>query len=302
MEASTKILDAGLAADEHKGTDAIHFLRTGSSDAILLESGGQFALIDCAEDSDNPRGFAELAFTGFEDEVLAYLKAHAADENGNVRLAFIVGTHSHSDHIGGFDTVIADRNVFIEKAYLKAYDESKITDYEVNNWDNKEVYQQMVDALHAKNVPILSEIEEKPFMFGNFQVTLLNTTDNDPEKVGENDRSLGVLLENGGARIFLAGDINNVNGDEDRLAPVIGAVDLLKVGHHSYSGSTTEEFLQTLRPKVCVITNDQERVDQQTLDRISDIAHSTIYITGAENGVKAVIEKSGEIRYFNNIH
>lgn len=282
--------------------DAIHFLSTGSSDAILLESCGLFALIDCAEDSDNPRDFPELAYKGYEDVVLDYLKAHAADENGHIRLSFIVGTHSHSDHIGGFDTIIAEPSVSIERAYLKVYDESCIVDYEVNHWDNKEVYTQMVDALNVKGVPIISEIEEKPFPFGNFQVTLLNTTDNDAEKVGENDRSLGVLLENSGARIFLAGDIDNISGDEERLAPIIGPVDLLKVGHHSYSGSTSAIWLQILRPKLCVITNDKARVDLETLDRIRSIAHSEIRITGEENGIKAVIEPTGNIKYVSHIH
>lgn len=268
----------------------------------MLESCGQFALVDCAEDSDNPRGLPELAYKGYEDVVLDYLRTHAADEHGNIELSFIVGTHSHSDHIGGFDTIISDPSVSIERAYLKAYDESKIVDYEVSNWDNKEVYNQMADALHAKKVPIISEIAETPFSFGNFQVTMLNTADEDSEKVGENDRSLGVLLEKDGAKIFLAGDIDNKSGDEERLAPIIGSVDLLKVGHHSYSGSTTPVWLQTLLPKVCVITNDKDRVDLETLERIRRIAHSEIRITGEENGIKAVIGQNGTIQYFNHIH
>ena len=91
---------------ENYGIDCIHFLSTGNSDAILLESGGHFALVDAGEDSDNPRGFDWLVFDGHEEDVLAYLKSHAADENGKVHLDFVLGTHAHSDHIGGFDTVI----------------------------------------------------------------------------------------------------------------------------------------------------------------------------------------------------
>ena len=36
-------------------TDRIHFLNTGNSDAILIESAGHFALIDAGEGSHNPR-------------------------------------------------------------------------------------------------------------------------------------------------------------------------------------------------------------------------------------------------------
>lgn len=295
-------LEISPFADYNKGADAVHFLSTGSSDAILLESDGRFALIDCAEDSDNPRGFAELVYDGYEDKVLDYLKANAADENGIVHLDFVLGTHSHSDHIGGFDTIISDPSVKIGRAYLKEYNESQINDHEVEKWDNKEVYEQMINALEDKQIPVISDIGEEPFSLGNLTLTIFNTKDDNAEKVGENDNSLGVLIEKNGAKLFLAGDIDNLSGDEERLAPLIGKVDLLKVGHHSYSGSTTSKWLKTLSPEVCVITNNYESADKRTLRRITRVADSVILITGSENGVAAVIDDSGNIRYYNNIH
>lgn len=290
------------ASEIPAGSDFIHFMSTGASDAILIESAGKFALVDCAEDSDNPRGFKWLDYKGYEDLVLKYLKENADDDNGIVKLDFIVGTHSHSDHIGGFDTVIADDSVHIGRAYLKEYDESKINHYEVNEWDNKEVYLQMVDALEAKNIPVISKPDSTPFTFGNFKVTFFNTEDHDKKKVGENDRSLGILLEKDGTKIFLAGDINNVNGDERRLAPQIGKVNLLKVGHHSYAGSTSRIWLKTLKPDVCIITNEPKFTDKRTLSRIKRIAKSRILITGRENGIIAGIDSEGKIKYYNNIH
>jgi beta-lactamase superfamily II metal-dependent hydrolase len=285
-------------------TDRIHFLKTGSSDAILIESDGHFAMVDAGEDTDNPRNFAWLNLEGFEDEVVAYLKAHAADENGKVYLDFVVGTHAHSDHIGGFDTVIGDPDITVGRAYLKTYDSEKISEYEIEQWDNQEVYDQMVAALQAKNVPIISEPDGTPFTLGNFTVTLFNTDDpENPERVGENDRSLGVLLEKNGTRVFLAGDIDDNTGDETRLAPLIGKVDLLKVGHHSYSGSTTKGFLETLHPEACVITNNKTSVDLNTIARIVNVCrHKNVYITGAENGVLAVIGDNGEIEYYGELY
>lgn len=297
---SLTVADKSILTD---GKDKIHFLNTGSSDAILLESDGQFALVDCAEDTDNPRGFENLEFEGYEDRVLEYLKENAADKNGKITLDFVLGTHSHSDHIGGFDTIISDPNIKINRAYLKEYNEGQIIDKEVNEWDNQEVYDQMVNALLAKNIPIISQMNNKPFHLGHFTITLFNTADDNAEsKVGENDNSLGVLAEKNGTRIFLSGDIDNKTGDEDRLAPEIGQVDLLKVGHHSYNHSTTANWLKTLHPKVCVVTNDYERVDCQTINRITEISKSAILITGKENGVIAVIGNNGEISYYNNIH
>lgn len=283
--------------------DYIHFLSTGSSDCILLESDGKFALVDCAEDSDNPRGFEELELEGFETKVLDYLKKNAASKDGKVYLDFVLGTHSHSDHIGGFDTIISDKNVVVSRAYLRTYDETKIDTFEVESWDNKEVYLQMVSALNSKNIPIISDFKETKFTLGNFDITLFNTEDqNDTELVGENDNAIGVLVEKSGARVFLAADIDDKSGDETRLKDEIGKVDLLKVGHHSYSHSTTNAWLKALDPTVCVVTNNFENTDKRTLRRIERICNAPILVTGKENGVIASLGDDGTITYYNNIH
>ena len=290
-------------APAETGPDRIHFLSTGSSDAILLESDGHFAMVDAGEDTDNPRQFDALNLPGYENEVLSYLKAHAADENGKVHLDFVLGTHAHSDHIGGFDTILRDPDVTVDRAYLKVYDSSKISTYEIEAWDNQEVYDQMISALSEKNVPVISSPDGTPFAFGNFTVTLFNTDDPEkPDRVGENDQSLGVLLEKNGTRIFLAGDMDDNTGDETRLAPAIGKVDLLKVGHHSYAGSTTQNFVKTLSPSACVITNSRNNADLNTLARIAHNARqNNIYITGNEHGVLAVIGDGGDIAYYGQI-
>lgn len=285
------------------GVDRIHFMNTGSSDAILLESDGHFALIDAGEDSDNPRNLPGLELEGFEERVLQYLKDNAADENGKVYLDFVLGTHSHSDHIGGFDTVISDPDVDVGRAYLKVYDSSKIKKEEVEEWDNQEVYDQMVNALNAKNVPIISKPDGTPFKFGNFTITLFNTDDPKPVgKVGENDQSFGVLVEKNGTRVFLAGDMDNVTLDETRLARKIGKVDLLKVGHHSYQRSSSEVFIRTLMPKTCVVTNNFGSIHMPTMYNLIRVCDPDILITGKENGVIADIGDNGNISYYGEIH
>lgn len=286
-----------LKAYEKKPTGSrIHFLNTENSDCILLESDGHFALVDCGEDTDNPRGFEGLELKGFEDKVLRYLFENAADEDGNVYLDFVLGTHAHSDHIGGFDTIISNEKVSVGRAYLKEYDETRIETHEVTDWDNKEVYSQMLAALLAKNIPVISEIDETQFTLGSFNITLFNTEyDEGTELIGENDNAIGVLVEKDGVKTFLAADIDNKSGDEEKLAPQIGEIDILKVGHHSYSESTTSKWLKTLSPKLCIVTNLYEKADKRTLRRITRLCHSPILLTGKENGIVIEYDNGYEI-------
>ena len=284
-----------------KNEDAIYFLNTGASDAIIIQSNGHYAMIDAAEDNDNPRGFANLAYKGYEEEILEWLKKNIADENGKIHFDFILGTHAHSDHIGGFDTIINDENVYIDKAYLKEYHSESINDYEVDKWDNQEVYDQMVEALKRKAVPVISEISSQPFSFGNLTLTMLNTEYEDgSRKVGENDNSLVVLVEKNGKKALLTGDLDNYNHDEEKIADIVGKVDLLKVGHHSFAHSTEKKFLKTVSPAVSVITNSYRHTDKRTLGRITKYTKSKIICTDDEGGIAAIF-KDGDIIYTNNI-
>ncbi|MCL1951452.1 MAG: MBL fold metallo-hydrolase, partial [Oscillospiraceae bacterium] len=268
----------------------IHFLATGSSDAILLESDGHFALVDCAEDSDNPTGDPGLNLTGFEDYVRDYVKRVAAGADGKVVLDFILGTHAHSDHIGGFDTLLADPDITAEQAFLQRYTEEGMNETE-RGWDNEEVYQQMLDACAAKGIPVVQDMPAEPFALGAFTITILNSFSRDPRPraAGENGNSLGVLAEAGGRRAFLAGDINwTDDGDEMLLCSQIGRVDLLKVGHHGYGGSTSIPFAAALRPKLAVFTNNFGSIPQETKTTLALFANSKLCCTGDFGGIVAV--------------
>ena len=70
------------------GTLNVHFIDVGQGDSILIQDGTHFMLVDAGE---NDQG----------DTVVNYLK-----EQGVTSLDYVIGTHPHSDHIGGLDDVL----------------------------------------------------------------------------------------------------------------------------------------------------------------------------------------------------
>ena len=287
--------------DGSKGGDRIHFLNVGNSDAILLESEGRFALVDCGEDTDNPRGFENLELEGYEDFVVDYLNEFCADEGGEIYLDFIIGTHAHSDHLGVFDTVLSQDNVHLGRAYLKRYYEDRIKKSEVENWDNLEVYNQTVDAINAQGAELIQDLEDVSFTFGNYKITIYNGQEaEEGEKVGENENSLAVLVEKDGYKVMLSGDLNNFDGDEDRVAPLVGKVKVLKLGHHGYMGSSTLGYVNTLKPDLAVQTCG-DPANYSVKFSVTIINRAPIYSTGKLNGIILDITDVEDVKLYKNI-
>lgn len=260
-----------VSANEHS-INRIHFINTkgnSGSDAILLESNGHFALIDTGEDFDFPDGTNPLYpirtgnttqnYKVLEDRVFRHLK-----NVGVEKLDFVLGTHVHSDHIGGVDEVLNKYSV--DKLYLKRYSDSRLTDA-TRLWDNLFNYDNAIKAAKNKNVRIVQDISEKDshFKLGEMDIQLYNYK-NEYGSNGElkrvyddNSNSIVAVITVNGKRIYLGGDLDNAEGAEDLLGPQIGKVDLMKWNHHSESTqSNTISFLENLKPSVVVQTTGRD--------------------------------------------
>lgn len=275
----------------------IHFLNTGHSDCIILESCGKIAMVDAAEDTDFPPSKPHLNLPGYEDEVVNYLLKNFADESGKVTIEFVLGTHAHSDHIGGFDTVINHPDITVKKAYLKPYNPKDIFIYERLSWDNVEVYTQMLDAIKKNDVELIESFDNETVLLGDFKIKFLNGTYRKRKlKFGENIDSVVSLVEIGKYKCVLAGDLNYKDGDEKRLGKIIGKVDLLKVGHHGYVGSTSFFWAKSLMPTYSIVCNWSKAIYPDVRYKLEKTAKSKIIATADVNGV--IAEFSGNVINF----
>ena len=108
-----------------KKKNIIHFIKCGHGDSILVEGNGFFGLID----SGNPNEFKfGKNDTSINSNVFKYLK-----ELKVKKLAFIIGTHAHLDHIGGIQEIsneyIDNTTIYYYKTLNLKYNFDKYIDY-----------------------------------------------------------------------------------------------------------------------------------------------------------------------------
>ena len=112
VEASTVSASTLTFAPSADEKTKIFILSSGSSDAILIESGGWYGIIDGGEDADLPDGSdprypartgIAVAAASTTDWLLQYLDDQGVNDPN---VAFYLGTHAHSDHIANADEII----------------------------------------------------------------------------------------------------------------------------------------------------------------------------------------------------
>ena len=256
----------------------IFVLSSGSSDALLIQSGGWYGIIDGGEDSDLPDGSdprypvrsGTAAATNTSTEwLLKYLDDQGVNETN---VAFYLGTHAHSDHIANADDIIYK---YRPKVILSPeYSDAWITD-ENGLWDNQYVYDQMVTAANwavdsygatfiqrtdGYNTHITlgdADLQIIPFDVDEYYKTQ-GTTD-------ANLMGWGMKVTANGHTAFLAADLMSTesdwetpNGYEDRIAEEVGDVDMLKAGHHGAESSNSIPFMQKLHPGAIVQTGNAD--------------------------------------------
>lgn len=197
----------------------VHFINVDQGDSILVESRGHYMLIDAGENDEG-------------DTVVAYLK-----EQGVSTLDYIIGTHPHSDHIGGMDDVLDA--VTVEKAILP-----NVT------YDTK-TYQDVLDGIEAQKAEILWAEVGDTYTLGDASFIILapNAEYTDP-----NNWSVGIKLVCGRNSFVMCGDAETKSERDICKNGIDLEADVLKCGHHGSNTSTSDEFLKAVNPIYAVIS------------------------------------------------
>ena len=169
---------------------------------------------------------------GKGEAVLAYL-----DELGIKELDYVVGTHPHSDHIGGMDTVL--QKMAAKKVLLPDVEHTTQT------------YEDFIDAVIACGAEAFPAQVGYSGRLGEATFTVL-------APCGENYTSLNnysvvLRVELGDISFLLTGDAEALSEKEMLNAGLVSQATVLKLGHHGSSTSTSQEFLDRVAPQYAVI-------------------------------------------------
>ena len=310
-EESTDGVDAHVYT--FPGTDGptkIHVLATGSSDAILLESRGVFAMIDGAEGNGAPDGKDPRyplrngivpGWAGDTERVLGYMSKQGVTSSN---LAFYLGTHAHSDHIDNADEII--RKFRPKVIFSPEYSDKWITNPD-GLWDNQWVYDNMVDAAKWAQKTYGAQFVQKVdgynthVQLGDMDVQLIPFDPEETYKVkGTTDANLmgwGAKVTAFGRSAFLAADLMDTeadwtthNGFEERVARAVGRVDMLKAGHHGLRSSNFPPFMEALDPSAIIQTGTESFTPDNLTDKVihGDVLWAPMSEVGSA-GISSVI-------------
>lgn len=200
----------------------LHSIDVGQGDSTLvLTPGGRTMLIDAG---DNAHG----------DEVISYLKT-----KGISHIDILIGTHPDADHIGGIDAVI---NEFSVGTFFMSSHRSK-----------SKSYKDVLRAAKEKNLPIQTVVAGMKLDFDE-EVTAFFLSPFDHAYMTSNQFSAVTYLRYKKNEFLLMGDAEAVNEEEILKHYPNLRCDYLKIGHHGSKHSTTDIFLETVRPRVAIIS------------------------------------------------
>lgn len=213
-----------------KDNSSISDSSQGFLNVTVLDVGqGLSVLINC----DNHY----MLYDGGNGDYSSFLVSYLS-KNNITNFDYVFASHYDADHISGLVGVIY--NYSISQLIAPNYTASS------------RIYNSFIKAINTKGISITYPTVGTTYPLGSANIQIL--APNSPAYESENDYSIVVKITFGGSSVLITGDATQYSENE-MLNNQIGLnSDILVVGHHGSSSSTSSQFLNAVNPQYAVIS------------------------------------------------
>ncbi len=202
-----------------------------------------------------------------DNRTIPYLKSI-----GISKLNYLILTHGDYDHMGEAINLI--NNFKVDKVIF-------------NCGEYNDLEKELIKVLEKKNIKYYSCIKE--LNIDNNKLYFLQTKEYD----NENDNSNAIYTELNGYKFMFMGDAG-VDKEKDILDKYnISDIDVLKVGHHGSSTSSSKYFIDTIKPKYGLISvGKNNKYNHPNKEVLNNLYNSKIYRTDQDGSIMFKIKNN----------
>lgn len=242
---------------------SVHIIDVGQGDSIFIHTlEDKRILIDAGDEEA-------------EHTVYSYLK-----RRGVKKIDVLIATHPDTDHIGSMDYII---------------DKFKISHfYMPDAKTDSEAFYNLLDSCKEKNLKI--EYLTKGDVLKIDSSTTMEILS--PSRITDknNLNSIVSLLNYKGYEFLFTGDAEKENELEILSSCNLPDIEFLKAGHHGSSSSSTDEFIEKLKPEAvaisCGYNNDYGHPHRSVLDTFRENG-SVVYRTDKNGSLVFYCDENG---------
>lgn len=216
--------ETSVAAGPAEGTMTVDIIDVGQGESILITTAEKAVLIDAGE---NNKGKI----------VIDHLK-----KRGVERIDLAIGTHAHSDHIGGMDTVMSQ--IPVGEFWMGAMPDSLVP--------STKTYLDVLEMLDVNRIPLKEPDLGTQFDLGSGGVlTVLGPAG---ESSNLNNCSLVCRVDFGETSFLFSGDAEKEEEQAILETKANLDVDVMTMGHHGSSTSSSKAYFQAASPDYAAIS------------------------------------------------